>query len=506
MRILRLFPDTNVFLQCKNLNELDWSAWSDFDEIHLIVCHVVQREIDRHKTGHKGRSTKRARSTASRFRKIILGHPGSDVVRREKPLVFLYVDHQYSHSSTLPLDYTINDNQLVGTVHAASVANPRDDVRLVTHDTFPLATARGLGLKAEVVPDEWLLPPETTTHEKTIRELQARLDLLRAQEPRCTIEWLDIKDNDLQIIEHEHSHFPAIDDAAVSQLLQRIEAEFPLQTDFGMSAPQRRTVEPRHIPIVQYQEEYVPAKEEDIKQYREKYSEWIDECRTMLANYHFNLQRIVRRKRALLALKNVGTRPAKDALVTLTVGGQFHIVVHDDSSADLAPNAPDYELERHIGKHPNPPRGRWVSSLSQLTAVLGSMNWNAIDSLTPSGGHTSSFRIPEIPSVGNDPNEFYFSDGNPGTPEQYIRLGCDQWRHGGSHERFAVEITGIGSNDRKGVVTCRVEATNLSESVTKVIPVAIVAREMDTISHAVRDLDSVLRKTHAAEQPAKAEG
>lgn len=46
---LSFFPDTNLFIQCRPLGELDWSEWADFEEVHLIVCRTVQREIDRQK-------------------------------------------------------------------------------------------------------------------------------------------------------------------------------------------------------------------------------------------------------------------------------------------------------------------------------------------------------------------------------------------------------------------------------------------------------------------------
>ena len=52
-KILYLFPDTNLFVQCKPLQELNWSEWSDFTEVHLIVCRPVTREIDNQKKPRK---------------------------------------------------------------------------------------------------------------------------------------------------------------------------------------------------------------------------------------------------------------------------------------------------------------------------------------------------------------------------------------------------------------------------------------------------------------------
>lgn len=63
---LYLFPDTNLFIQCLDLQELDWSKWPDVAEVHLIVSLPVQQEIDKQKTlGQNSRVGRRARRTYS---------------------------------------------------------------------------------------------------------------------------------------------------------------------------------------------------------------------------------------------------------------------------------------------------------------------------------------------------------------------------------------------------------------------------------------------------------
>jgi len=74
-RILYLFPDTNLFIQCRPLSELGWDRWGAFDEIHLIVSRPVQAEIDKHKNRGNDRVAKRARTASSLLREII-GHEG----------------------------------------------------------------------------------------------------------------------------------------------------------------------------------------------------------------------------------------------------------------------------------------------------------------------------------------------------------------------------------------------------------------------------------------------
>ena len=72
MKILHLFPDTNVFVQCRALHELDWSEYEEYDEIRLIVCTPVQREIDRHKARGDDRLGRRSRKFHQMVREIIV--------------------------------------------------------------------------------------------------------------------------------------------------------------------------------------------------------------------------------------------------------------------------------------------------------------------------------------------------------------------------------------------------------------------------------------------------
>ena len=93
-KILYLFPDTNFFIQCKALQELDWSKWKEFSEVHLIVCRPVQREIDDQKTrGKNSRVGKRARKTFSTlFRPITIGEKQFQLIRQAEPKVRLFLE------------------------------------------------------------------------------------------------------------------------------------------------------------------------------------------------------------------------------------------------------------------------------------------------------------------------------------------------------------------------------------------------------------------------------
>ena len=66
---LYLFADTNLFLQCKVLQEIDWSQLGTFHHIEVVVCRTVQLEIDALKDARDaGALTELAAPRASYFR------------------------------------------------------------------------------------------------------------------------------------------------------------------------------------------------------------------------------------------------------------------------------------------------------------------------------------------------------------------------------------------------------------------------------------------------------
>ena len=134
-RTLSFLPDTNLFIQCRPLEELDWPEWADFDEVYLIVCRTVQREIDRQKHYGNGRVAQRARKTSSLFRSII--EEDYKVIREKDLQVKLMLESSSIPSPELEdrLDYTKPDDEIVGFLHQYKQQHPEADVRLLTHDT-----------------------------------------------------------------------------------------------------------------------------------------------------------------------------------------------------------------------------------------------------------------------------------------------------------------------------------------------------------------------------------
>ena len=73
------FVDSNLFLQCRPLEQLDWTPWNAFEEVRLIVSSPVLREIDYRKNKGRDRVGTRARATSAMFREML--QEGHKVVR-----------------------------------------------------------------------------------------------------------------------------------------------------------------------------------------------------------------------------------------------------------------------------------------------------------------------------------------------------------------------------------------------------------------------------------------
>ena len=142
--ILYYFVDTNLFIQCCPLEQLDWSPWDTFEEVRLIVSSPVLREIDFRKNKGNDRAGRPARDTSAMFREML--NEGYKLVHTGSPRVALSIEphHRYSKDLEDRLNYQERDDQLVGIAYEFAHRNRTCEVRLLTHDTTPLYTARGL--------------------------------------------------------------------------------------------------------------------------------------------------------------------------------------------------------------------------------------------------------------------------------------------------------------------------------------------------------------------------
>jgi len=363
-RIVYLFLDTNVLVQCRPLDQVDWSGWKDFDEVHLVISRPVQAEIDDQKNKGWDRLAKRAKAASSKIRGLITGD-GHLLVKPTGPTVKLLLDPRLRPSEELAgdLDYSLTDDQLVGLVHAFAKQNEGADARVLTHDTGPMATAKMVGVAFVPVPDEWLLPPEPSESDRRIRTLEAEVARLKDTEPKFTIACVDAHGNELERLEFEVALYEAISDGELNPLLDQLKQRHPLATDFGPREPAEREAHGLRA-FMGGKEVFTPASDKEIQTYREDHAKWLKNCEAVLRDLHGAMQRRDGPPTFVFAATNCGTRPASDALIIIKARGRFEIMPPPYRPPEDDDLAVKKETPVELPRPPSAPRGTWKTLTS----------------------------------------------------------------------------------------------------------------------------------------------
>ena len=506
--ILYYFVDTNLFIQCQPLESLDWSPWHEFEEVRLIVSSPVLREIDHFKNRGTDRVGKRARKATAMFREML--NEAQRVVRPQYPRVVLSIELQHTCSRDLEgqLDLLERDDQLLGIVHDFAQSNPSKAARLLTHDTTPLYKARGLGVAADRISDDWLLPPECTEAERRLAALEAENARLKSAEPSVSIHCTDQTNAKVDRLCASFTWFEALTDTHVDALMQRLTSRFPLATDFG---PEDSAEPPPTLTIADQlfgaKPTFVPATDEEIKNYQDvAYPKWLESCEEMLRTHHQTLQRDIREPEFTFLAENNGTRPATDVLITIEARGGFMIEPPPPDNREVDQefqNDPEYSLkDRLLPEPPKAPRGRWqrtsgmysrdaLHALSTIDRALQS--YSVQDQPSLAFARPGRAISPYFPPKPIDPNDFYYKPARPLKSQESFAFECAQWRHDNQAEAFKGKIhVPTDSGEIKGLLVCRIQASNLSQSVSSKIPVRITIQRISAFDSACEIVETLI--------------
>lgn len=483
---LYLFSDTNLLLQCRPLEELDWARWAAFAEVRVVISNPVLREIDYRKNKGNDRVSSRARAASSMFR--AMPEIGTKVIRENDPKVTLSVEPALRPSPNVQdrLNYDERDDQLIGILYEFVSHQGGVDARLLTHDTTPMFMARSLELSVEVIPEAWLLPPEKTEREKEFAQLKGEVARLKKSEPEFQVRCFGPDRQEITQYIVQYTRFEKLTDGEVEQFMSRIVERFPVETKFGSSEPAERPAQVGGRSFSAWLEEFVPATQEEIERYRdETYPKWLEACRDILQALHRKFQQALLPLQVDFHAENIGTRPAVDALVTITGKGGLLVRPPTENTEESNGNkASKQNSPIRIPSPPVAPNGRWRSknlSAERLTENLLMLDRLSSGFLGPSGFGRSLFEVPEVmlPSPllrtpSRDSNAFYYKPHQPLKPQEQFSLECDQWRHGDDEEVFSVQLGWRGDADKvSGALEFRVHASNLSDPISLLLPVRI---------------------------------
>ncbi len=468
---LYLFPDTNIFLQCKPLENVNFSEVCDCDEIRIIITRPVQQEIDRQKGKGTSRLSKKAKAAAALFSRVLESPDMTLIIKENSPRVLLTMDLRLRPADELAdqLDYQEADDRFVGI--AAGVRNAGDefDVAIITNDSGPRFSAINHGMKCFKVPSSWILAAETDEKDKQIQQLKAQIELFSKTKPDFVI-----TANNPEQFESIHPYYTALSEEEINFLLNTLTNEFSVETDFSGEeggSPLLRL--PRSLRTIE-QGQYIPASKEEIERYTNiLYPEWVRKCEEVLRASHEHLNPRAIKQEVTFWLKNTGYAIAESSVVTFTAKGRFALSGNNWKIREDLEEVSDIKLP----SVPSAPKGHWRRVWSMVGANPLSRAMPFHDMYTVP---RDSFLPP--PLSKRDRNEFYYSNRED-VPKNHVSLECEEWRHQVGSEGFSLHAYIKNQpTEMTGAVEVRIDANNLAQPIIKTFILKIKIEEANSFA------------------------
>ena len=441
MPTVYLFADTNLFLHYKDLDQIDWSVLGTFEHIEVVVCTTVQSELDALKDGPRGRRSERARRTANKL--VEITQHGPQVLRKAGPRVTLnlYLPRLPKPDLAEQLDYTRNDDRIIGFFARFIDDNPCADARLITRDSGIIIMAGQMGMRCVTSPEAWQLPPESDPRDSQIKELRQEIQELRAHEPVFTFSCDQESNSQPHHVTIPYQAFQPLTEAEQSQLFERLIEVCPPKVADRLMTPAQD--------ITKYEEEEHPA--------------WVAQCQQYMQFVHAIVQH-EHFPELTINIQNAGSRPGNNALVDIRASENFGLTtpMEDLKDVGLIPT-----MERPIP--PRQPRNMF-SLMNNLNIFdLYGLSSSALD----------------LPMATRGQEDLEYTETIKLEPARSIGLTCGLWRHSREARQFTIRLL-PPHTDRPttGQITCTVHADNLTKPATYVLVVTVSPENRPTLDPA----------------------
>ena len=452
-----LVVDTNLFHECLSLDAQDfpWADLGEFDAIELLVPDTVQSELDRQKKDTRPRVRRRAVQAVAWSRDMLRGAARQHVFRDQGPRVVMRVTAQ-APSAAHPdlLDFAVDDDRIVGVAVALKQADPARDLRVLSHDTRPLAKADALGLPFEFIPDSWIREPVADDNEREIARLRAVVAELQSSHPALELAALGAVDKVLSLAREAYGDLSEQEAAEMrARLSERfaapaIEAEAAREANTPRPDPFRRKDMTRVLPTPQA-----------IKRYRDHtHPAWIDSCFAHVAGVPTVANALIAPPTVTVTLDNNGYRPAENVRVRFTARGPFLVApARDGGYAATYADLPQL---------PWPPTDTWLQDGMPVGFATPVDNTLAI----------RPFNLDELrhATPARDDEGWYYEEDAPEAPTEFFELECRRFRHGVGPMSFPLLIFPQQSEAVvRGALEVNVSAGNVGKALLATFPVNV---------------------------------
>lgn len=465
-----LFPDSNVFLQCKTLDELPWSELLEAEHIDLLIGAPVQDEIDRLKNDGNARRARRARDINSLFRQVLASPQEAVTIREQAPRIVLRFAPPLppARASATSLDLKRPDDQLIDEVMHVRRTEPK--AQILSDDTGMILRARRHGVPVLAVPGSWLLPPEKDERDKQIGALKAENLALRSSEATLS---LTLEEEDGQTIECVAGTIPLyaeLSEAELDSIVESIQKRYPEAKDIGREPPSRpETPDVQRVFGMSLNSflRWEPPTAEESAAYQKAYAAWTDKLRKRIIDNGRLLSLTHRVRKIHLLLDNTGARPADEVLVEFTSYGEVRFLASvGDETPDLINQVDQFAREVHLPAPPVPPKGEYLHE-----RITRNSQW----SLFGEGGLGRNV-LPDFSSATSkifkrDRHEFYPREDDD-KPVTAASFGCQEFRHQRDGQRFSLWLVAPAQMEPvRARMHVRVSARNMATPIERHAPI-----------------------------------
>lgn len=173
------FFDTNLLLEYKTYDEVDWPKILNAKDVCLVLAPVVIAELDKHKINYNNlRIQQRARDLAPKLiRHLEQGLTDGKLpeVRPHVTLMGLYKEPFFDNWRSEELDPAVPDDRLIASALLFSRQHPTENVVILAADNGVRLKAQSRNLKALKPPAEVRREDPPPPEKKQIKELQQKL-------------------------------------------------------------------------------------------------------------------------------------------------------------------------------------------------------------------------------------------------------------------------------------------------------------------------------------------
>lgn len=495
-RKLYLFPDTNIFLQCKPLEQVNFKEITDCDEVEVIITRPVQQEIDRQKGQGNTRLSKKAKATASLFVRIIQAEGRFLCLRESAPRVMIRMDIQLKPDDALAqfLNFQEADDRFVGIAYGFDVSEAGDEKAILTGDSGPMISALTHGICCPEVPESWMLLPETDEQAKKIAQLEKELKRHAESRPVFAINTDEHQPTwDGRQFNFASCVYSPLTVEEIKRLISKISAAFPLVTNFQDGMHDETNFGSLSIAVrALIDEVYEPASDKAIANYQEiLYPEWLRSCDEIIRNIHNALNPQCFKHSITFLVSNEGYTIAERAEIIFSASGKFGL---GDSTwkLEMMRTEPD---NVSLPRPPAAPKGKWVNRLGAdplayaRSLAIPAMPLNHPGMPVQLNGHRNK-------------NDFYYLAENRKIPVKNFGFECEEWRHQDKEESFTIiAFFPPETGDKRGSLEVKIHANNLLEPVIKHYPVKFSVYETSAYEYAESLIDDFISAKGFSSKP-----